>query len=75
MFDGLTTELVVVTPSEWAETQRYLPAQLTPMPGPYRFDVTPYLREIVDCIGIESPVREVSLMKGVQMAATVGILE
>jgi phage terminase large subunit GpA-like protein len=75
LFDALTTELVIVTPSEWAEKQRYLPAQLTPMPGPYRFDVTPYLKEIVDCIGIESPVREVSLMKGVQMAATVGILE
>jgi len=75
LFEDLTTELVVVTPSQWAETTRYLPAQLTPMPGPYRFDVTPYLREIVDCIGIESPVREVTLMKGVQMAATVGILE
>jgi len=45
------------------------------MPGPFRWDVTPYLREIVDCVGLESPIREVSLMKGVQMAATVGILE
>lgn len=75
LFDDITSTLVVVSPSQWAEEKRYLPAQLTPMPGPFRFDVTPYLREIVDCIGIESPVREVSLMKGVQMAATVGILE
>ena len=75
LFDDLTSELEVVTPSQWAETTRYLPAQLTPMPGPFRWDVTPYLREIVDCIGLESPIREVSLMKGVQMAATVGLLE
>ena len=75
LFEDLTSELTIVTPSEWAETTRYLPAQLTPMPGPFRWDVTPYLKEIVDCIGLESPIREVSLMKGVQMAATVGILE
>jgi phage terminase large subunit GpA-like protein len=45
------------------------------MPGYYRFDVTPYLREIVDCMGVESPVREVSLMKGVQLAYTTDVLE
>ena len=45
------------------------------MPGYYRFDVTPYLREIVDCMGAESPVREVSFMKGVQLAYTTGVLE
>ena len=75
LFENLTSELVVISPSEWAETKRYLPAQLTPMPGPFRWDVTPYLKEIVDCMGLESPVRSVALMKGVQMAATVGILE
>jgi phage terminase large subunit GpA-like protein len=40
------------------------------MPGFYRFDVTPYLREIIDCFGPESTVREVSVMKGVQLAMT-----
>lgn len=74
-FDDLTTELDVVTPSEWAETKRYLPPSVTSLPGFYRFEVTPYLREIVDCLSIDSPVREVALMKGVQIGATVGILE
>jgi phage terminase large subunit GpA-like protein len=73
--ESLTTEIEVLSPSEWAEEKRYLPAQVTPMPGYYRFDVTPYLREIVDCMGVESPVREVSLMKGVQLAYTTGVLE
>jgi len=75
LFEELTTELEVLSPSQWAEKNRYLPAQLTPMPGPYRFDVAPYLREILDCLGVESPVREVSVMKGVQMLMTVGIIE
>lgn len=74
-FGDLTVDMEVVTPSEWAERQRYLPPQLTPMPGFYRFDVAPYLREIVDCFAVDSPIREVAVQKGVQIGATVGVLE
>lgn len=74
-FEDLTSGLVGLTPSEWAETKRYLPPQLTSLPGYYRFEVTPYLREIVDCLSVDSPIREVSLMKGAQLGATVGVLE
>lgn len=74
-FESLTTEMVVMRPSECAEAHRYLPPQVTPMPGFYRFDVTPYLREIIDCLGAESTVREVSVMKGVQIAFTSGVFE
>ena len=64
-----------VKPSQWAEQNRYLPPSVTPLPGYYRYDVSPPLREIVDCLDITSPVREVSVMKGAQIGATVGILE
>ncbi len=74
-FALLTTELEVRSPSQWAEEKRYLPASNTSLPGFYSFDVTPYLREIVDCLGIDSPIREVALMKGVQIGGTVGVLE
>ena len=73
--DGLTVELDHLTPSEWAEKRRYLPPSVAAMPGYYRFETTPYLREIVDCLSVDSPIREVSLMKGVQIGATVGVLE
>jgi phage terminase large subunit GpA-like protein len=75
LIEGLTTEIEIITPSMWAERQRYLPPSATPLPGLYRFSVAPYLREIVDCFSIDSPIREVSLMKGVQVCATTGILE
>lgn len=74
-FEALTTEMEVLTPSEWAEKRRYLPPSVTSLPGFYRFEVAPYLREIVDCLGIDSPIREVSVMKGVQLGLTVGVLE
>lgn len=74
-FEALTTTVKVRRPSEWAEDKRTLPLSSAQLPGPYRFEVTPYLREIVDCLSPESPVREIALMKGVQIGATVGVLE
>lgn len=74
-FEGLTAALVSQSPSAWAEERRYLPQAASSLPGPFRFRVTPYLREIVDCLSVESPVREVTLMKGVQLGATSGVLE
>lgn len=67
--------MVVLSPSEWAENRRYLPPSVTSLPGFYRFAVAPYMREIVDCLSVDSPVREVSVMKGVQLGLTVGVLE
>lgn len=74
-FEALTTELVLMSPSEWAKEKRYLPPSVTALPGYYDFDVTPYLKEIVDCLAYDSPVREVAIMKGVQLGLTVGVLE
>jgi len=74
-WDGVPTRRDMETPSGWAEKHRYLPPALTPMPGHYRFSVAPYLREIVDCFGPSSPVREITVMKGAQVGVTVGVLE
>ena len=74
-FEGLTSELKILSPSEWAEAKRYLPPSVTSLPGFYRFEVAPYIREILDCMGVESPIRHVSVMKGVQLCLTVGVLE
>lgn len=71
----LTDEKLTTKVSEWAEQKRYLPPQVTPMPGFYSFDIAPFLREIADCLSLDSPVREFDFMKGAQIGATVGILE
>lgn len=64
---GLTESLVHMTPSEYNEQTRYLPESVTPMPGFIRYDTFPFLREILDCFDVDSPVREVNLKKGVQI--------
>ncbi len=74
-FEALSTEVVSLTPSQWSEQARYLPASATSMPGHYSYGVTPYLREIADCLSMDSPIREIAIQKGVQIGATVGVLE
>ena len=69
-FAGLTDTLELLEPSDYIEEIRYMPPAVTPLPGFYSFDVTPYLREIADCFSVHSPVREVALMKGLQVGAT-----
>ena len=64
---GLTDEVIHVSPSEYNELHRYLPESVTSIPGYIRYDVNPFMREIVDCFDIDSPVREVNLKKGVQI--------
>lgn len=73
--EAVVEELDVLRPSEWAERTRYLPPSVTALPGYFSFDVAPYTREILDCLSPDSPVREVSWMKGVQICATTAVLE
>jgi len=61
--------------SEWAEKTRILPQGLTSRPGPFRFNESEPMREIVDCLSDSSDVREVALMKGAQLGGTVAVME
>ncbi len=74
-FDELTDEIEFMSPSEWAEQNRYLPPAVTPLPGLYSFEVAPHIREILDCLDMSCSVREIAVMKGAQICATSGILE
>jgi len=62
-------------PSEWAERKRILPPGLTSLPGRFRWETTPYLREIIDAFAPASPVQKVVVMKGAQLGFSVGVLE
>lgn len=65
--EGLTDEVIHISPSQYNEENRYLPESVTSIPGFIRYDVNPFMREIVDCFDVDSPVREVNLKKGVQI--------
>jgi phage terminase large subunit GpA-like protein len=75
LFNSAPTHIERVKVSEWAEEHRTLSEGLTPYPGPYSFDICPYMREIVDSLSESSPVHEVAVMKGTQIMFTVGSIE
>ena len=66
---GLTPDLPL-TVSEWADRYRILSPKSAAEPGRWRTSRTPYLKEIMDCLSVSSPVQRVAFMKGAQIGAT-----
>ena len=58
-----------ISVSEWADANLTLPRGGTEA-GKYRSSRTPYVREIMDALSLHSPVEQVKLMKGTQIAGT-----
>ncbi len=65
--EDLTDHVEHITPSQYNEENRYLPESVTSIPGFIRYAVNPFMREIVDCFDINSPVSELNFKKGVQI--------
>ena len=59
--------------SEWADEHRVLSSKSSAEPGRWRTDRTPYLREIMDCLSVMSPVQRIVFKKGSQIGGTEGI--
>lgn len=74
-FKNVTDERIHEVPTEYIERVRYLPKHLTPFPGYFEFDRTPYLRKIFNLLSPEDPTEEIVVMKSAQIGYTVGILE
>jgi phage terminase large subunit GpA-like protein len=55
------------TVSSWADQHRMLSQKASAEPGRWRTERTPYLREILDCLGSNSPVQRVVFMAGAQV--------
>ena len=64
-----------IQPSEWAEKNRRMTTDVSPIPGPYRFKYTPYIREILDTISSNHPGSKFAIMKGAQVGFSTGLLE
>lgn len=68
--EALPEQFERVDPVKFNEETRYLPESVTPRPGFISYDINPYMREILECASPDSPVREVNLLKGVQITYT-----
>lgn len=59
-----------LTVSQWADAHRVLSQKASSEPGPWRTARVPYLREIMDCLSVRSPVQHLVFMKSAQTAGT-----
>jgi phage terminase large subunit GpA-like protein len=63
-----------VAPSVWAEQHRNL-VENTSMPGAFRFENSPYAREILDCFAPSHPSRVIAVMKAAQIGFSTSVIE
>jgi len=68
--EAMSDSIERLGPVQFNEENRYLPQGVSPRPGYIRYDLFPFLREIIECFDPLSPVREVNFMKGVQTGYT-----
>jgi phage terminase large subunit GpA-like protein len=64
-----------IKPSQWAENHRVMTSEVSSFPGKFRYDRTPYLREIVDHLSPDSDARVLAIMKGAQLGFSTGVIE
>ena len=69
------TQISQIKPSLWAEKKRIMTSDVSPYPGKFRYDRTPYLAEVVDHLSPESHARVVAIMKGAQVGFSTGVIE
>ncbi len=60
-----------ISPSEWTEKNMIMGE---PFPGPFKYDRTPYTREIIDCFDPNHPARIIAVMKGAQVGFSSGVI-
>lgn len=68
--ESMPDKIVRYSPVQYNEENRYLPSGTSPRPGYIRYDLFPFLIEVLECFDVMSPVREVNMVKGVQTGYT-----
>lgn len=64
-----------IKPSEWAELNRMMTPDVSPIVGMLSYDNSPYTREIVDCFAADHPARIIAVMKGAQIGFSTTVIE
>ena len=67
--------LSTIKPSEWNEQNRVMTSDVSPWPGKFSYDKSPYIREIVDCLSPNHPAKIIAVMKGAQIGFSTGFIE
>jgi phage terminase large subunit GpA-like protein len=75
IFDDGIFKLSTIKPSDWNERHRSMDSTVSRFEGKFSYKVTPYTREIVDCLAPDHPARIIAVMKGAQIGFSTGVIE
>lgn len=64
-----------IRPSTWTEQRRVLTSDISAFPGPFSYNRTPYLKEIINHLSPSSPAKQIAVMKGAQIGFSTGVIE
>lgn len=65
---------IKLEPTEWIPKNVFLTREVTQYPGFYSYELTPYIKEIVECLSPTSDVEMVAIMKNNQSGFTMGVI-
>jgi phage terminase large subunit GpA-like protein len=75
ILDVANIQLSTIKPSDWCEQNRTMDSSVSRFEGKFSYNVTPYTREIVDCLAPDHPARIIAVMKGAQIGFSTGVIE
>lgn len=65
---------IKLEPTDWIPKNVFLTREVTQYPGFYSYELTPYIKEIVECLSPTSDVEMVAIMKNNQSGFTMGVI-
>lgn len=74
LLDVVKTNFEFLTPSEWSEKNRKLSSEVSTIRGRFKYDNTPYTKEIIDTLSPYHPAKVIGIMKGSQSGITEGLI-
>jgi len=74
LFSSIRTNKMSLSPSEYAEKYRKLTSDVSTITGKFKYNITPYLKEVVDTLSPYHPAKIVAVMKGAQIGFTEGVI-
>lgn len=75
LFDSADIQLSDILPSDWNEKHRIMTPDVSPRPGKFSYDYTPYLRKVIDCLATTNPARIIAIEKAAQIGFSTGVIE
>lgn len=75
ILNGAKQQISNIKPADWVESNRYMTPDVSPIPGKFSFNNSPYVKEIINRLATDDPAKIIAVMKGAQIGMSTGLIE